>query len=222
MFHNIFTKTQENKKIKSLQFNQIVIDIHEKNSLVASYLVSFNMNIEFKHLEIADYMINNIAIERKSFSDLQSSIINKRIFQQLENLKQFPQRLLIIESFSPESATLFIHENALRGFLLSVTLDYQTPIIFTQNEKDTANYLTILAKKTEKSPQTLRPSRISLTKEKQIQYILEGFPQIGPATAKKLIKKFHSLKNIINASEEELKEILRKRTNEFKSLIDHD
>ena len=46
-------------------------------------------------------------------------------------------------------------------------------------------------------------------------YIIEGFPGIGPTTARKLIEKFKTIKNIINASKEELEEILGKKTDLF-------
>ena len=67
---------------------------------------------------------------------------------------------------------------------------------------------------------SLRAKKLSLSKEEQIQFILEGFPNIGPAKAKKLIEKFKSIKNIISASEEELELILGKKAKEFKSLVD--
>lgn len=215
-FHNIFSK----KPIKEIPKLKILIDNREKNSLVASYLAK-DFNIEFQQLPIGDYIVQEIAIERKTISDLKSSIINKRIFSQLQEIKQFPKHLLLIEGISEEdiySGT--IHENALRGFLLSVALEYQVPIIFTKNSEDTAKYLSVLAKKTEKPESSIRPSKIALTKDEQIQFILEGFPHIGPAKAKKLIEKFKSLKNIFNASEENLKEILGTRTEEFKKLLD--
>ncbi|MDP1728897.1 MAG: ERCC4 domain-containing protein [archaeon] len=215
-FHNIFSK----KPLKEKPKLKILIDNREKNSLVASYLAK-DFIIEFQQLPIGDYIVQEVAIERKTISDLKSSIINKRIFSQLQELKQFPKHLLLIEGISEEdiySGT--IHENALRGFLLSVALEYQVPIIFTKDSKDTASYLSVLAKKTKKPESSIRPSKIALTKEEQIQFILEGFPNIGPTKAKKLIEKFKSLKNIFNTSEEELKEILGVRAKEFKDLID--
>jgi len=136
-------------------------------------------------------------------------------------LKQYPKHLLILEGIQEEDLYQgTIHENAFRGFLLSVALEFQVPIIFTQNEKDTAKYLSVLAKKTEKQEIAIRASKIFLTKPERQQFILEGFPHIGPIKAKKLIKKFKSLKNIINASESELQEILGKRADEFKKLLD--
>jgi len=42
------------------------------------------------------------------------------------------------------------------------------------------------------------------------QFILEGFPGIGPVAAKKFLEKFPSFQEIFNSSEEDLKEILDK------------
>lgn len=217
---NIFSKKKTSKK--EIPTQKIIIDNREKNSLVISELISLNCQVEFQQLPVADYIINEIAIERKTISDLKSSIINKRIISQMREIKQYPKNLLLLEGFENEDIYQgIIHENALRGLLLSISLDYQVPIIFTKNEKDTAKYLFLLSKKSDKKEFSLRPSKISFSKEEQLQYILEGFPGIGPVTAKELLKKFGSLKNIINANEEELKEILGKKHEEFKSLIEY-
>ncbi len=216
-FLDIFSKSKT-------QVNQpkqkIIVDSHEKNSLVPSELIKLNLEVEFQHLAVADYLIRDMAIERKTISDFKSSIINKRIMQQLLELKQYLKPMLIIEGI--ESNNLYdgiLHENALRGFILSVLNNYKVPIIFTLNEKDTAKYLAVLANKKEKSEHSIRASKINLTGQEQIQFILEGFPNIGPTSAKKLISHFKSLKNIFNASQEELEKIIAKKSEEFFKLL---
>lgn len=215
-FYNIFSK-KENKEEKTEKIKEkplIIVDNREKQSLVPSELVSLNHQIQFEQLQIGDYLVNGTIIERKTFSDLQSSIINKRIFTQLKNLKD-KKSLLIIEGKSE----LFIHENALRGFLLSLATEFKIPFIFSKNEKDTASFLSILAKKQTNKEISIRHSpRLSSKKEIQ-QFILEGFPSIGPATAKALLKEFKSLNAIFNATEEQLKPILKSKTGDFKSLL---
>lgn len=216
-FFNIFSKkpAKENKKLK------IIVDNREKNSLVAAELIKRDIEIEFQQLPIADYLVNGIAIERKTVSDFKSSIINKRIFGQIKNLQQYEKHLIILEGIMDEDVYGFgMHENAFRGFMLSLALEYKTHIIFTHNAEDTAKYLFVLANKKSPSIPATRPSRISATKPEQIQFILEGFPNIGPAKAKKLVEKFKSLRNIFNAKEEELQPILGKRTKDFKSLLE--
>lgn len=215
-FHNIFSSKKEKPEEKV----RIIIDNREKNSLVASQLVALGFNIEFQQLKVGDYLVNDVAVERKTISDLKSSIINKRIVQQLLELKQYEKNILIIEGISQEDIYQgIIHENALRGFLLSVALEFQVPIIFTQNEKDTAKYLSVLAKKSPKKDFSLRVGKLFKSKEERLQFILEGFPNIGPVKAKALLDKFKSIKNIINASEEELQEILGSRTKDFLDLL---
>ena len=112
-----------------------------------------------------------------------------------------------------------INANAIRGFLLSILLGFQVPIIFTKDYADTARFISVLAKKREKNHISIRARKKALNKKEQLQYVLEGFPSIGPATAKKLLKKFKTLKNIINASDEELKREIGKKSELFCRII---
>lgn len=215
MFHNIFSDKQEKPENK----NPIVIDNREKNSLVIANLMERKANIKLEQLEIADYIVGDIAIERKTFSDFISSMINKRLISQLEGIKKYPRYFLIIEGkCSCESPSL---NKSSRGMILSIITSFQIPIIFSQNEEETAEILIILAKQLEKPKQlqSLRYSPSNLTEEEQKQFILEGFPGIGPVTAKKLLEKFKSIKNIINAPETELKEILGKKYDSFSHFL---
>lgn len=224
-FLNIFSKKQiiikkQEDKIK------ISIDYREKNCLIASELASMGFEIEFKELKVADYIIKGVAIERKTINDFISSMINKRLLKQLEELQQYPNRLLIIEGIEEQelysnseiNSKQGINPNAIRGFLLSILLKYKVPIIFTKNYKDTAKFISVLGRKKEKE-MSLNITKRNLNKKERMQFILEGFPGIGPKTSKKLLKKFKTLRNIFSASEEELKEILGKKTESFKDII---
>jgi len=218
---NIFSK-QKRKTIKEKL--KIIADYREKNSLVISELIGMGINVEFKPLKVADFISKGIAIERKTVSDFISSLINKRLFKQLEEIKQYPKYFLIVEGI--EQQELYndkpegISGNAIRGMILSIILKYQVPIIFTKDEKDTALFINVLARKQTKKHFALNPKKKSLNKKEQKQFILEGFPGIGPATAKKLLKEFKSIKNIINTPIEKLKEIIGKKAEIFEKLLD--
>jgi Fanconi anemia group M protein len=190
---------------------EIIIDRREKNSLIIAELAEKNIDFELKQLTVADYLINNIAIERKTISDFITSMLNKRLIRQLQELKQYPKQILIIEGTDEKElyndSKFGPHPNAIRGMILSIILDFQIPIIFTKNYEDTAKFLILLKKRQEKKPKeiSLNASRKARNIAEQQQFIIEGFPGIGPSTAKKLLKHFKNLKKVINASEKQLK-----------------
>ncbi|MFA5173941.1 MAG: ERCC4 domain-containing protein [Candidatus Pacearchaeota archaeon] len=222
MFENIFSKTKKTKKQKIKP--KIIADIHEKNSLILAELQSNQeIELEIKNLEIADYLIGKTAIERKTVSDFISSMLNKRLVEQLRNLQKYKQKLLIIEGVDEQELyrkDTKLNPNAIRGMILSIITNYETPIIFTQNYEDTANYLITLAKQQLKKPiESSLHSRIPKTIKEQKQYILESFPNIGPITAKNLLKEFKNLNSIFNSSEEQLSKILKSKSKYFKKLL---
>ncbi len=222
-FFDIFTKP-EKKTIKKIIKPKIIADYREKNSLVISELIGLGVEIEFKVLKVADFISKEVAIERKTVNDFIYSLINKRLFKQLEEIKQYPKYFLIVEGI--EEQELYndylegINGNAIRGMILSIILKYQVPIIFTKDEKDTAAFINVLARKQTKKHFSLNPKKKSLNPQEQKQFILEGFPGIGPATAKKLLKEFKSIRGVINAPIENLKKIIGKKAEIFEKLLD--
>lgn len=188
----------------------IIVDTREKQSLIAANLIEKKSNIKFEKLEIGDYLIQNTIIERKTFSDFLSSMINKRLLEQLINMKKYEKHFLIIEGFGYNYNKFNIHENAIRGMLLSIATEFKIPTIYTCDENDTSKFLITLAKKYEKnnSPEiSLRQNKTAKTLDEQKQFILEGFPGIGPSTAKSLLEEFGKLKNVFQALPEELQKI---------------
>lgn len=207
----------------------IIADKREKNSLVISELIENKADVEIKHLKVADYILGDIAIERKTVKDFISSMLNKRLLRQLEELKQYPKQLLIIEGLEEkelynEEKTQGIHPNAIRGMLLSILLKFQIPILFTKNYKDTANFLLVLEKRLSKPENeiSLKVKKRASSLQEQQQFVLESFPGIGPKTAKNLLKKFKTIKKIINASIEELikAKLNRKKAETLKKIVD--
>ncbi|MBU2615550.1 MAG: Hef nuclease, partial [Nanoarchaeota archaeon] len=82
---DIFSK----EKIKEGEKLKVVVDYREKNSLVISELVSLGFDVKLTPLKVADYLVKDVAIERKTVPDFISSMINKRLANQLEELNQY-------------------------------------------------------------------------------------------------------------------------------------
>ena len=216
-FQDIFSEEKKEKIQKKIPSKKIIIDHREKNSLVPTKLMEKGLEIEFQQLKVADYVLDDVAIERKTFSDLISSMINKRIFSQLQELKQYPNPLLIIEGYNNEINS-GMNINAVRSFILSIALRYKIPIIFTEDSSETADYLEILSRKKPKEV-SLNINKKSLTKNQELQFILESFKRIGPKTARKILEEFKTLKNIGNSSEKELEKILGKKAEDFFKIL---
>ncbi len=220
---NIFSNKQQKETQQIKQ--KVIVDIHEKNSLVVSELISLGLEVEFQHLKVGDYIVNGVAVERKTVSDFISSMISRRLLNQLEEMQQYESKLLIVEGideqelYTDSENLTGMHPNAVRGFLLSILLSHKVPIIFTKNYEDTAKFLAVLARRKSKElPLNVRKK--TLDKKEQMQFIVESFPGIGPKTSKKLLKEFRSVKGIINASEEELKKVIGKKAETIRKIVD--
>jgi len=197
---------------------KIIVDYREDKNIVKE-LYKDKIDVEIKSLISADFVmqvkdVNNnvkdLGIERKTLRDFLNSIIDKRILTQLISLKEnFPLQLLIIEGEENIYQIRDFHPNSIRGMLSSIAIDYQIPILYTKNYRDTAAYLALIAKRLEKPKRniSLITKRKPLTLKEQQEYIIESLPGVGPSLSKALLSKFKSVKNVINAKEKRLKKV---------------
>ncbi len=188
----------------------IYADSREGNSSVLRELDRLDVNIKVKGLAVADYQVSDeVAIERKTAKDFIGSIVDKRLYKQAKELvENFEKPVIILEGDNLYSS--FIHPNAIRGALASVAVDFGIPIIPTRSEADTAAMITRIAirEQTHDRPvMQIRTDKKPLNAWEQQIYIVESLPNVGPVTAKKLLEEFGNVKSVINASEDELKNV---------------
>lgn len=200
----------------------IILDKRENNSLIKSFLIQNKANFSEEILSIGDYLIADTIIERKTYKDFLASIKDRRLFSQINQMKKYKNQLLILESFDFTYKSNF-HQNAIRGALLSITS--LIPTIYTENESDTVQFLLQIAKRQTKENcnTSLRETKSNLTIEQQKQFILEGFPEIGPKTANNLLQEFPTLNKIFNATETQLQKILsQKQIEKLQALLNQE
>ena len=186
----------------------IYADKREASSRIISILKK-HCTVEEAQLEVGDYLLSErVCAERKTSIDFISSIMDKRLFQQLANMKEnFERPLLVIEGGSLFESGININENAIRGALASVAIDYSMPIIWTHNQLETAKMLYRIAHREQiggGKNTGLRGKRRLLSKNQEQEFLIEGFPGISNVTAKKLLNHFGTCKKIFSASESEL------------------
>ena len=215
--------------------NKVIVDYRERSSGIVKELAKKKIDTEIKQLIMGDFVIqskdlNNklvtVGIEKKTQSDFLNSIIDKRILQQLINLKEnFDIPLLLIEGSENIYEIRNFHPNSIRGMLASIAIDYQIPIIFTKNIRDTASLIGIIAKRLERPIKniSLISKRKPLTLREQQEFIVSSLPGVGPTIAKSLLKKFGSIHDIINAKKEDLMDvdkIGKKKAEDIKTLLE--
>ena len=125
----------------------IIADVRESR-LVILELRRLGARVEEKAISPGDYVVGEgFGIERKSFSDFIQSIFKKRLFEQVERLKEaYPRCCLVVEGDSLRIASL-PNPSIFWGALARLITDAEVPVAFTPDEAHTALFLYSLAKK---------------------------------------------------------------------------
>jgi Fanconi anemia group M protein len=186
----------------------IFADALEKE--VIDILKTYDCHVVEKKLEVADFIpFEDIGVERKRDRDFVQSIIDGRLFEQMKNLREcFERPLLVIEGNNLYGTN--VHENAIRGALVSVALDYNVPIIWTNNKRETAALLFLIAKREQSGKKRIfgvKGRRKPMNLQEFQEYVVSSLPGIGLLTAKELLRKFKSVEKVFTAGEDELMEV---------------
>ncbi len=225
-------KSEKQPTIDSFSNNKnsfkVLVDSREKSSNIIRELVNLGAEVSMQSLPVGDYVISNrVGIEFKTKEDFVNSIIDKRLLSQVRALRNnFESPLLIIEGEEDIYMIRKVHPNAIRGMLSSIALDYNVPIIYTKNFKDTAALIYTIARREQENKDRefpLRLERKPLTTKEQQEYIVESLPGVGPSLAKSLLAEFGSISNVFSANKEDLKKVNNlgpKKADDIRSIID--
>lgn len=199
---------------KYVETDEIIIhaDYREKGSGTIKQLIELGVKIKLESLDVADYILSeDVCVEIKTVPDFVNSIIDGRLLSQLKSMKQsFRKPIVLVEGIEDIYSVRNIHPNAIRGLLSTIVVDYSIPILTSRNPKETAGFLRIIAKREQidRNKDIYRHGeKKPLTQTELQEFIVSSFPGVGATLAKPLLKKFKTIRNIANASIEELKEV---------------
>ncbi|MBT7062445.1 DEAD/DEAH box helicase family protein [Candidatus Woesearchaeota archaeon] len=218
--------------IKEKDKEEIIIFVdNRERGFIVEELHDLGAKLIYKNLEVGDFILSDdVCVERKIVSDFVNSLLDRRLFTQAIEIKRnFDKPLFILEGSIDELFKVRnIDPNAIRSAIISISLDYGIPIIFSDSPKETAKYLFQIARREQislKKSVSLRGSRRDWPIEKQQQFLIEGLPMIGENMAFALLKKFKNPKNIANASIDELKEVEKlgpKKAEKIKAIFEEE
>ena len=194
----------------NLSHLRIVVDEREKRSGIPSLLKGIGINLEIKTLPVGDYIVApETIVERKSISDLVSSVFDGRLFDQCNRMKenfQFP--IIIIEGDTNDIEELIENPFVFYGAISSVAIDFKIPIISTPNASHTTKLLVSMCSRKDvtKGP-FIKKIRKSDDLQRQQLSVLSSLPGVGEKTAIRMLEKFGTPLKVFSASSTELSKI---------------
>lgn len=186
----------------------LIVDVNEPEDL-PDRLRELGVDLEVRRLAPGDYVLGPIGIERKTLTDFFNSLVRKRLFEQVQRLRDaYPQPLLVLEGDLSEIST-FKHPQSVLGALLAIETKERVPILTTADKEQTALLLTILWKGQDKgAPEYgLRHKPKALSPGQRQRFLVEGLPSIGETLARALLERFGSVRAVFNATEEDLRKV---------------
>lgn len=194
-------------KIENLR---IIVDEREKKSRIPDLLKAVGINLEIKTLPIGDYIVApETVVERKSISDLVSSVFDGRLFDQCNRLKEhFANPVILMEGNVDEIEQIVENPFVFYGALSTVAIDFKIPIVSTPNAIHTAKMLVSMCsrKETSKGP-FLKKIKKSNDLQRQQLSVLCSLPGVGEKLAARMLERFGTPSRTLNAPLSELAKV---------------
>ncbi len=187
---------------------RIAADTRENASEIPDILRRRGMYVQMKTLDVADYVIADCAVERKTVRDFLMSLYRGRLFEQAQRIStSYQTYLLIVEGDAQEMLADLRNPKVYWGALLALAMHFDFKVLFTLDREQTADLLQTLSNmprtKGRFRPLLVQKPRMATIKERQLS-VVEALPMIGPKLAETLLASFGSVRNIFRASRTEL------------------
>ncbi|MEX2680891.1 MAG: ERCC4 domain-containing protein [Candidatus Sigynarchaeota archaeon] len=182
---------------------KVLMDYREPAEIKA-WLEQEGVVVEQGRLEVGDYSVSkDVIVERKSGNDLTSSIVDNRLFEQVNRLYESASTpILIIENFNGIFDNTDMNPASIFGALVYLAWRFSLPVIPARDWRDTALILKRLAIRVQikdEDPILARGVPKLMTIDERKAFLLEGLIGVGPKTAMKLIDEFKSPMRVFKA-----------------------
>lgn len=210
--------------------NILRLDAHEtpKTREIEGILKTRKVAFIKEVLPIGDLVWKGICFERKTAADFIASLLDGRLDTQVKNMdanynknvlvivgdlhKTWLNMLKVARKRTP--GTKFVKWSMIRGKLTSIIARTSIQLLYTISNEEYIDCVLSIIKKYEtegKEVITTKPKKIA---DDKLLTVLWSLPNIGRGYASKLKAIFGTLYNVVNAEEEELKNVLGKTRGE--------
>jgi DNA excision repair protein ERCC-4 len=187
--------------------NRVVVDEREKPSGVPLLLRDLGLMVDFRMLDVGDYVVPGYAIERKEAKDFLKSLYSHRIFDQAHRLREvYENPVLIVEGDVAQIINRGIKPQAYWGAIAALSFNFGLKVFFTPNQTQTANLIFALRRKKPpvlKGPIVKRTRRVENIETMQLQ-LVSALPGVGLKLADRILTKFQTVRSVFSASAAEL------------------
>lgn len=186
----------------------VIVDDREKSSVPVLLKNDPEVLMRLERLDTGDYSVadGHVLVERKGMADFVASVKNGRLFAQVDELRRACYRpVVIVEGDFWEYRHL--DYEARRGVALFLARYWNVSFIQSKDAKETVSWLKTLDRHVREGAQEPRVPKAKDLAGQQ-QRMLEGIQGVGPGRAKALLAHFKSPHRIVNASVEELAEVV--------------
>ena len=202
--------------------HKLIIDSRENSELFG--FVEFEahrlmISTEKKWLEIGDYVYADMCFEAKSSVDFIQSVINKRLWNQIDNMdRHFEHYFVVIhgslheamnyQKFTNVNMPPRMIKSKFYGAIGKILLDTDCQVLWLENSKKAAEIMIALCKMRHINRKIISPTLLKrITTDDLRTDMLCSIKGVSESKAKLLIKEFGSIMEIGDSTVEELSRI---------------
>jgi Fanconi anemia group M protein len=184
----------------------VIADYRERE--VAAHLKEIGATVSTMPLQVGDFVCSKrIVVERKDHSDYVNSVIDGRIFEQSERMRNsFEKSIIIIEG----SSDRVISENAYLASLAKLASYDGVSLIRTKSPEETAKTIFWIAKKEQEEKRLMPVAKLGkkpYTAKEMQEWVVASLPGVSGVISKRLLDHFGTVESVMKAEEKDLTKV---------------
>lgn len=190
---------------------KIIADMREARSNIANLMRKTpDVEVVVEELSCGDYLLReDFPVERKAATDFILSIQDRRLFEQIAKMKGEYGRATFIVEGDLQATRSQMQPDAIRGALSYLVAIEGATIMPSSGPADSAGLMATMARHLQQGlgyEVSLRGAKPKDLRT-QAQFIVEGFPGVGPGTARALLTHFGSIAALFAADIAALRQV---------------